>query len=139
MNKLYNIFIFLSTFIRNILEIYSCIYLYQKGLSFREILLFYILVYLIGIILNIMIYFISRKVSINYLLIISIIFSIITYSLFHKSNNYLLLTILLSVSFFPYHPFLFLHPTSLSYEQQSQLNIYPLEALQNQQFDFSSS
>ena len=55
MNKLYNIFIFLSTFIRNILEVYSCIYLYQKGLSFREILLFYILVYLIGIILNIMI------------------------------------------------------------------------------------
>lgn len=104
MNKLYNIFIFLSTFIRNILEIYSCIYLYQKGLSFREILLFYILVYLIGIILNIMIYFISRKVSINYLLIISIIFSIITYYLFHKSNNYLLLGILLSVSMFTYHP-----------------------------------
>lgn len=114
MNRLYNIFTFLSTFIRNILEVYSCIYLYQKGLSFREILLFYILVYLIGIILNIMIYFISRKVSINYLLIISIIFSIITYYLFHKSNNYLLLGILLSVSMFTYHPIRHIYGRSAS-------------------------
>ena len=45
--KKYNIFIFLSTFIRNILEVYSIVYLYKKGLGYRNILSFYILLYIL--------------------------------------------------------------------------------------------
>ncbi len=100
----YNIFIFLSTFVRNILEVYSIVYLYKKGFNYRNILSFYILLYILGIFISSATIYLSSIIKIKYLLIFSIMMSIISYYLLYKINNYYLLIPLLSLSMFTYHP-----------------------------------
>ncbi len=100
----YNIFIFFSTFIRNILEIYSIVYLYQKGFNYQSILLFYILLYILGIFISSITIYLSSIIKVKYILIFSILMSIISYYLLYKINNYYLLIPLLSLSMFTYHP-----------------------------------
>lgn len=100
----YNIFIFFSTFIRNILEIYSIIYLYKKGFNYRSILSFYILLYILGIFISSLTIYLSSIIKIKYLLMFSILMSIISYYLLYKIENYYLLIPLLGLSMFTYHP-----------------------------------
>lgn len=100
----YNIFIFLSTFIRNILEVYSIVYLYKKGFNYRSILSFYILLYILGIFISSITIYLSSIIKTKYILIFSILMSIISYYLLYKINNYYLLVPLLSLSMFTYHP-----------------------------------
>lgn len=100
----YNIFIFLSTFIRNILEVYSIVYLYKKGFNYRSILSFYILLYILGIFISSITIYLSSIIKIKYILLFSILMSIISYYLLYKIDNYYLLVPLLSLSMFTYHP-----------------------------------
>ena len=74
--KRYNIFILLSTIARNIVEVFSSVLLYKQGYSFREILLFFAILYFIGALTSIVVIYLTKIINVKYILIISsIIFS----------------------------------------------------------------
>lgn len=100
----YNIFIFFSTLIRNILEVYSIVYLFKGGLNFQSILIFYISLYTLGLFISSITIYLSSIIKIKYLLVFSIVISIITYYLLYKIDNYYLLIPFLGLSMFTYHP-----------------------------------
>ena len=102
--KNYNIYIFISTFTRNIIDIYSIIYLYQKGLSIKEIISIYALTYFIGYFISMMSITIGNRIGYKYILIISSIITSITFYIIHKSNSIYLISLFLSLSMFTYHP-----------------------------------
>jgi len=60
-NKIYHIFLFLSTFTRSLVEVFSLVLLYKKGYSTNELFYFLILMYTTGILINYLIikYFIK--------------------------------------------------------------------------------
>lgn len=102
--KNYNIYIFISTFTRNIIDIYSVIYLYQKGFSIKEIVSIYAIVYFLGSFISQLSITIGNKVGYKYILIISSIITSITFYLLHKNDSVYLISIFLSLSIFTYHP-----------------------------------
>lgn len=102
--KLYYIFIFFSTFSRNIIDIYSVIFLYQKFNNIKTIILIYMLVYLFGCIVSTIALILGNKYGHKYLLIGSQIITILAYYLNQHSNNILLIASCLSLSIFMYHP-----------------------------------
>ena len=100
----YNIYIFISTFIRNIIDIYSVIYLYRKGIVLKDIILIYAIVYFLGIFISGLSINIGYKIGYKYILIISSIITGITFYIINNSNNIYLIAISLSLSTFTYHP-----------------------------------
>ena len=100
----YNIYIFISTFIRNIIDIYSVIYLYRKGIVLKDIILIYAIVYFLGIFISKLSINIGYKIGYKYILIISSIITGITFYIINNSNNIYLIAISLSLSTFTYHP-----------------------------------
>lgn len=105
--KRYNIFILLSTISRNIVELFSSVLLYQIGYSFRNILIFYIILYLVGAFTSIITMYLTNKIKINILLIISsIIFSISFYYMSVMKNsfsNLIIFSIIYSIGTYSYH------------------------------------
>lgn len=63
----YHIFLFLSTFTRGLVEVFSLVLLYKKGFSVSNIFLFLFLMYGVGILVN----YISLKISYKLVLILS--------------------------------------------------------------------
>lgn len=102
--KSYYLFIFFSTFSRNIIDIYSVIYLYQRFNSVHKIMLIYLLVYLLGIFISTLTLKLGNCYGHKYFLILSQLFTIIAYYLSQHSNNFLIIAIGLSLSIFTYHP-----------------------------------
>lgn len=102
--KNYNIYMFISTFTRNIIDIYSVVYLYQKFNNIRVVLGMYIIIYFLGSIISTISITLSNKIGSKYILILSSIITSITFYLIHKSNNQILISIFLSLSIFTYHP-----------------------------------
>lgn len=104
---LYNIFLFLSGISRNIVEIFSFVYLYQKGYSIKNILLFYTIYYLIGVFISYITIYLTKYIKRKILLIISgLLYGISFYYLSVMSTtnyNLVILSILLSISSFIYH------------------------------------
>ena len=105
--KRYNIFILISNIARNVVEIFSSVLLYKYGYLLKEILLFYIILYLTGAITSIVTIYLTRKIKPKYILIISsIIFSISFYymSVMNKTfNNLIIFSIIYGVGSYSYH------------------------------------
>lgn len=102
--KNYNIYFSISTFIRNIIDIYSIIYLYQKGISLKEIICIYAIVYFLGYFISSESIRIGNKIGYKYILILSSIITSITFYIINESNNIYLIAIFISLSTFTYHP-----------------------------------
>ena len=102
--KNYNIFIFISTFTRNIIDIYSIVYLYQKGIILKDIILIYALIYFLGVFISTLSIKIGSKLGYKYILIISTIITSITFYIINNINNIYLISLFLSLSIFTYHP-----------------------------------
>ena len=102
-NKTYNIFLFLSTLTRNLVNVFSLVLLYKKGYTINNLLFFLFMMYLMGILVN---YF-SLKIYYKVVLIISSIIygiSFIYLSFLNKSLISLsILAILLAIGNYSYH------------------------------------
>ena len=105
--KRYNIFILLSTIARNIVEVFSSVLLYKQGYSFREILLFFAILYFIGALTSIVVIYLTKIINVKYILIISsIIFSGSFYymSVMDKTfANLIIFSIIYGVGCYSYH------------------------------------
>jgi len=102
--KYYNLFILFSTFSRNIIDIYSIVYLYQRFSNIKDILIIYILVYFLGIFISMGSLMIGNRYNYKYPLLFSQLITIITFYLNQKCNNIYIIAIFLSMSIFTYHP-----------------------------------
>lgn len=104
---LYNIFLFLSNISRNIVEIFSFVYLYQKGYKIKNILLFYSIYYLVGVFISYITIYLTKCIRRKVLLIISgLLYGVSFYylSVMSMTNyNLVILSIILSTSSFIYH------------------------------------
>ena len=102
--KLYNIYLFISTFSRNIIDIYIPIFLYQKGINIRNILGIYIIIYLMGIFISYMSIKIGNFIGYKYILILSAILTSLCFYVLQTSNDIYLISLMISLSMFTYHP-----------------------------------
>ncbi len=102
-DRIYHIFLFLSTFTRGLVEVFSLVLLYKKGFSVDNIFLFLFLMYTVGILVN----YISLKISYKKVLVsASLLYGIsFLYLSFMKTNisSLLILAIMLSSSNYSYH------------------------------------
>ncbi len=108
-SKRYNIFILISTIARNIVEIFSSVLLYKMGYSLRDILLFYAVLYLSGILVSIFSIYMTKFIKPKYILIgSSIIFSLSFYfmSVMEKNLlNLIIFSLIYSFGSYSYHSF----------------------------------
>lgn len=102
--KFYNLYLFISTFTRNIIDIYSVVFLYQSGFSIRNIIAIYAIIYFLGIFISTLSLKIGNKIGYKYILILSSIISALTFYLLNHTNNGYLIALFLSLSIFTYHP-----------------------------------
>ena len=102
--KKYNIYIFISTFTRNIIDVYSVIFLYQKGYSINTIIGIYTMIYFLGIYISNLSIRLGNKIGYKHILIFSTIITSISFYLLNNSQNPYLISLFLSLSMFTYHP-----------------------------------
>ena len=104
--KFYNIYMFISTFTRNIIDLYSVVYLYKLYPSIKTIIGIYSLAYFIGIFISYLSIKLGNKVGYKYILIFSSIITSITFVVLNNTKiiNTYIVSILLSLSIFTYHP-----------------------------------
>ena len=102
--KSYNIYMFISSFTRNIIDIYSVVLLYQKGFSINNIIGIYAITYFIGSLISTLSIKIGNRVGFKYVLIFSSIITSISFYIINYSLNPYLISIFLSLSIFTYHP-----------------------------------
>ena len=102
--KIYNIYIFISTFTRNIIDIYSVIYLYKQGISIKNILAIYANIYLLGSLISKLSITIGNKIGYKYILILSSIITGLSFYIIKNTTNLYLIALFLSLSIFTYHP-----------------------------------
>jgi len=102
--KSYYTYIFISTLTRNIVDVYSVVYLYKSGFSIKDIILTYIIVYFLGIYLSELSIILGNKIGYKYILISSSIITSLTFYVITYSHNLYLIAIFLSLSIFTYHP-----------------------------------
>lgn len=102
-SKIYHIFLFLSTFTRGLVEVFSLVLLYQKGFSVANIFFFLFIMYVVGILVN----YISLKISYRIVLIVSSILFGISFFYLSFMNmtifSLVLLAVLLACSNYSYH------------------------------------
>jgi hypothetical protein len=77
--KRYNIFIFLGTFSRNLIEVFIPIILYNKGISIQYIFFFLLINYSFSFLLNFPLAYISKIITFRWLIILSSISVAISY------------------------------------------------------------
>lgn len=101
--KTYNIFLFLSTFTRGLVEVFSLVLLYKKGYSLDNLIFFLFLMYSLGILVN----YISLKIYYKVILIISSLIYGLSFIYLSNMNISLIslsiLAILLSSGNYSYH------------------------------------
>ena len=102
--KTYNIYMFISTLTRNIIDIYSVVLLYQKGFSIKDIIGIYAIIYFIGSYISTLSIKIGNIIGYKYILILSSIITSISFYSINKIQNLYIISILLSISIFTYHP-----------------------------------
>jgi len=97
--KNFNLFVFLSTFSRNLIEIFIPVILYKFGYSLNEVIFYYFLVNLISLLLSYPCVYFSKKFNNKLLCLIGIVFFVTTQFLLSNifySNLYIFI---LSFSF----------------------------------------
>ena len=102
--KSYNIYMFISTLTRNIIDIYSVVLLYQNGISIHNIIGIYAITYFIGSYISTLSIKIGNNIGFKYVLIFSSIITGLSFYIINKSTNPYLISIFLSLSIFTYHP-----------------------------------
>ena len=102
--KHYYLYIFIATLTRNIVDVYSLIFLYQKNFLVKEIIYIYALVYFFGIYLSNLFLAMGNKIGYKYIFILSSIITSVTFYVINNSNNIYLISLFLSLSIFTYHP-----------------------------------
>ena len=100
----YNLYIFISTITRNIIDIYSVIYFYKQGITIKEIIAIYTLTYFLGFFISPISIKVGAKVGYKYILLTSSIITSIAFYIANKTTNIYLLSLFLSLSIFTYHP-----------------------------------
>lgn len=97
---------FISTFTRNIIDLYSVVYLYKLYPSIKTIIGIYSLIYFLGIFISYLSIKLGNKVGYKYILIFSSIITSITFVVLNNAKiiNTYIVSILLSLSIFTYHP-----------------------------------
>lgn len=102
-NLHYHIFLFLSTFTRGLVEIFSLVLLAQKGYQVTELLLFLFLMYTFGILVN----YISLKLNYKLILILSSILFSVSFlflsTIKHNTVQLIIFALLLSSSTYSLH------------------------------------
>lgn len=83
----FNIFSFISTFARSLIEIFISLYLYKNGFSIRSILLFYLLENLFAIFLSYLFVKIGEKYKYSIVMYIGIISFIVLQIVLNNINN----------------------------------------------------
>ena len=96
--KSYNIYMFISTFTRNIIDIYSVVLLYQKGFSINNIIGIYAITYFIGSLISTLSIKIGNRVGFKYILTFSSIITSISFYIINHSLNPYLISLFLSLS-----------------------------------------
>ena len=102
--KSYNIYMFISSFTRNIIDIYSVVLLYQNGISLNNIIGIYAITYFIGSYISTLSIKIGNRIGFKYILIFSSIITSISFYIINESTDPYLISIFLSLSIFTYHP-----------------------------------
>ena len=102
--KSYNIYMFISTLTRNIIDIYSVLLLHQKGISIHNIIGIYSITYFIGSYISTLSIKIGNKLGFKYILILSSIITGISFYIINNSNSLYIIALFLSLSMFTYHP-----------------------------------
>lgn len=102
--KSYNIYMFISTLTRNIIDIYSVVLLYQNGFSINTIIGIYAITYFIGSYISTISIYLGNKIGFKYILISSSIITSISFYAVNNLTNPYIIAILLSLSIFTYHP-----------------------------------
>lgn len=95
---------FISSFTRNIIDIYSVVLLYQNGFSINNIIGIYAITYFIGAYISTLSLKIGNKIGYKYPFILSSIITSISFYIINNSHNPYLISIFLSLSIFTYHP-----------------------------------
>ena len=91
--KKFGLYVFLSTFARNLVEVFIPVILYKFGFSFKEVILYYFLVNVFSLVLSYPCVYISNKYTNNVLSIIGVISFLLVQILLnfiHKSNVFLI-------------------------------------------------
>lgn len=105
--KKYNLFIFSSTISRNIIEVFSAVLLYKMGYNLKDILLFYFLIYFVGILVNYISINLTKVIKPKYILIFSSIMFGITFIFLevmtNSIDNLIIYSIIFSISSYSYH------------------------------------
>lgn len=102
--KSYNIYMFISTLTRNIIDIYSVVLLYQKGISINNIISIYAITYFIGSLISTLSLKIGNNIGYKYILIFSSIITGFSFYIINNTSNLYLISLFLSLSIFTYHP-----------------------------------
>ena len=111
--KNYNIYIFISTLARNIIDLYSVIFLYNQNISIKNIIFIYAMTYFLGFFISNVSLSLGSKVGYKYILILSTIITSVTFYIIHNTSNIYLISIFLSLSTFTYHPIRHLYGVKL--------------------------
>jgi len=106
--KKYNIFIFITSFAKLLVEIFIPLILYNMSFTIKEIILFLILKYSFCILFIPVGYFIGKKYSVSTLMILSSIIFSITYIYLSQINKNLTSLIILSILYSSYLMFYWL-------------------------------
>ena len=123
--KNYTICLFFSNLTRNLIDIFSIILLYKKGYNLNNILIFLLVMYVSGIIIN----YVSLKLNYKLVLIISYLLYGISYIFLTvmKTNlyNLIIFAIILSISSYSYHSIRhYLAMSLIPYHQEKNINIF---------------
>lgn len=102
--KTYNLYMFISTLTRNLIDIYSVVMLYQKGITIHNIIGIYAITYFIGSYISILSIKIGNQIGFKFILIFSSIITGISFYIVNNSTNLYLISFFLSLSIFTYHP-----------------------------------
>lgn len=106
--KKYNIFIFITSFAKLLVEIFIPLILYNMSFTIKEIILFLILKYSFCLLFIPVGYFIGKKYSVSTLMILSSIIFSITYIYLSQINRNLISLIILSILYSSYLMFYWL-------------------------------
>lgn len=100
--KKFSIYVFLSTFARNLIEVFIPIILYKYGYSLKEVILYYLFVNLFSLILSYPCFYLSNKYNNKILSIIGIISFVILQLLLNNLQNNIIYLLLISLAFATY-------------------------------------
>jgi len=96
--KKFSIYVFLSTFAKNLIEVFIPIILYKFGFSLKEVIFYYLFINIFSLVFTFPAFYISNKHNNKILSLIGISSFIILQFLLNKMNNSIFYLIILSLS-----------------------------------------